>query len=352
MRFDKLVVAAAMLLFPVGAWGAEAKGTPINPVSDVCWSCMFPIEVGGIVSFNVRNEEEEITTEKEEGTSNPICVCDYSDKLVVGLKTSLYAPMELVETVATPWYMPVLAAQFSAEGDGIHGVNKAGEDDDTSASWIFQNAHIYRFPVFSMMGMFLDSPCLSGRSDGVTDLTVGYVSEIDPMWSSDIMAFFTNPEALVFGNPVTQLACTADAMKLSLGQKPIDSLFWCLGSAGSVYPLTGTIPIANPLMANLALAAKSIYRMGRLGSATGGVYGLMDPGVDVCAPQPTPIWIKSHYRFQIVRPVRGSACIYPGQTDLLWGEGKNPPLGTKNNPPDNFLWMVFRKKLCCLGYSP
>jgi conjugal transfer pilus assembly protein TraU len=63
---------------------------------------------------------------------------------------------------------------------------------------------------------------------------------------------------------------------------------------------------------------------------------------------PTPIWVKSHYKLQIARPVRGAGAVPFGQSDFLWGSGKNPAMGAGSNEPDNFLWVLFRKRLCCL----
>nr|WKV17501.1 hypothetical protein pSH12sh288-5_00004 [Shigella sonnei] len=74
--------------------------------------------------------------------------------------------------------------------------------------------------------------CLQGG-----DLDIGYLSELDPMWDSSSLSMIIQPEAILFGNIIAQGACAADAVA-SLVSKPIDALFWCAGSQGSMYRLT------------------------------------------------------------------------------------------------------------------
>src|SRR5260364_305067 len=74
--------------------------------------------------------------------------------------------------------------------------------------------------------------------DGYMDLDVLYFSELDPTWNNDELAFFTNPEAAAVANPIAAATCTADAAS-SLTGKPLKQLFWCAGSWGTLYPLSG-----------------------------------------------------------------------------------------------------------------
>jgi len=76
-------------------------------------------------------------------------------------------------------------------------------------------------------------------------------------------------------------------------------------------------------------------------------------GINQCASAGvvTPILVKSNYRLQIARPVRGNDCIPIGRPSLIWGTAKNPPFGTTNTSPDNFLWSLTRRRVCCVGYA-
>ena len=50
-------------------------------------------------------------------------------------------------------------------------------------------------------------------------------------------------------------------------------------------------------------------------------------------------------------PTRPAICIPIGRPSLLWGTAKNPPFGTTNTSPDNFLWSLTRRRVCCVGYA-
>ena len=166
---------------------------------------------------------------------------------------------------------------------------------------------------------------------------------VDPLWNDDLLAFLLNPEALLFGNPVLQFSCIADSVAANAGL-PLDVLFWCMGSWGSAYPLTGHKGNDSIVEDNAALAARIIYKLVR-------EYTLFDTATDVCGATMWPIWTKSHYRLQAMKPVRDYTCQPIGRSGLIWASGKNPPYSSGSNASDNFDWVLVRKKLCCLGYS-
>src|SRR5260364_154252 len=81
--------------------------------------------------------------------------------------------------------------------------------------------HFYAFPLLALLELFVRPNC---NPDGYMDLDVLYFSELDPTWNNDELAFFTNPQA---------------AAASSLTGKPLKQLFWCAGSWGTLYPLSG-----------------------------------------------------------------------------------------------------------------
>ena len=119
-----------------------------------------------------------------------------------------------------------------------------------------------------------------------------------------------------------------------------------MGSWGSFYPLSGSMIENNPLNVNAGLAARMLFKLGRETL-------LYDTGINQCASAGvvTSILVKSNYRLQIARPVRGNDCIPIGRPSLIWGTAKNPPFGTTNTSPDNFLWSLTRRRVCCVGYA-
>ena len=178
---------------------------------------------------------------------------------------------------------------------------------------------------------------MAGGKFDIADMT-----EIEPWWQDDLQSIFLSPEALVFGNPVLQAACMADAVA-STAKLPLDPLFWCMGQWGSVYPFSGHLMTSNPVMGAAGLAAREIYRLNREGI-------MCDRDVGVCSCFYTPIWIKSHYRLQILRPrVNKGSLIRIGEPSPIWGFFQSP-LSLKGQ--DNFGFLVFRKVTCCLQYTP
>ncbi|MRR55441.1 MAG: conjugal transfer protein TraU [Deltaproteobacteria bacterium] len=308
-------------------------GTFINPISDVCWRCMFPMKVGS-VSYG----DAESTGSADEAAT-PVCACVSGTSVVIGLSVSFWEHARLIETVKDPYCFPTLGTGMTNPQQGLlAGEGKGmGAGGDTEQS--FQQVHYYTFPVWQLLQLFMDFPCVD---QGGFDLA--YMTEVDAMWNDDSLAFLINPEALLFANPVTQLSCITDSVSSSMGY-PLDPLFWCFGSWGSPYPLSGSVADSNSLSVNANLASRMIFKLGR-------ETALWDTAIDQCASGViSPIMIKSHYRLQIARPVRGSQCIAIGQASSLWGSLKNPPRGAGSNSPDNFLWVLARKRKCCVGYN-
>jgi conjugal transfer pilus assembly protein TraU len=297
---------------------AECTGTFVNPITDICWKCIFPIKIGGVaeISFSdVPPDEEEI--------DNPICVCGMPPH--IGVTASFWEPARMIETVKDPYCFTLMGTQMSSTNLGSLGGSNKRMGHTT-----FAQAHYYIFPVWGILDLFLDLPCVEYR-----DFDLAYITEVDPMWNSDLLTIAINPEALLFAEPAAQFACMADSVAASTSL-PYNSLFWCMGSWGSAYPLAGVIGKSNYIEANAGLAARMLYKLSRELLAC-------DPGVNVCGCTQRPVWRKTHYRFQLVRPVRDNECYPIGKSSMLWERNKNPIF-----EGDNFLWMLFRKNLCCM----
>ena len=320
------------LCSPWTSW-AICKARPINPITDICWQCIFPIQLGGRLNLGNFHGDEPM-----DDPSPPICACLSGGRITIGITVSFYEPARMIETVNDAYCFPSLGAALGNPQPGL--LNGSTDNAEaTGGTQAFQQAHYYILPIFGMLDLFADLPCL--EQDG---FDLAYMTEIDPLWSNDSLAFMINPEALLFANPAAHLSCIPDSVSAALGY-PLDPLFWCMGSWGSAYPLTGTIAYRNPVSANAGLAARMLFKLGR-------EMLLWDTATNVCGPVMLPIWRKSHYRLQIAKPVRGNDCVPIGRSDLIWGAGKNPPGGGGSNAEGNFLWVLTRKNKCCAGYTP
>ena len=72
------------------------------------------------------------------------------------------------------------------------------------------------------------------------DLEIGYMTELDPLWNDDQLSIILNAEAALFWQSPCPNSLYCRLCGSSLG-KPQDSLFWCAGCQGSLYPFTGTV---------------------------------------------------------------------------------------------------------------
>jgi conjugal transfer pilus assembly protein TraU len=308
------------------AWAGRA----LNPVSDIAWQEIFPISIAGI---EIQGNDSS-SPSGFDSIRSPTCTCPAPPPVFVrvGIPVGLWEPARLIETVKDVGYFPSLGVTMNLSGhrDGSRGSHASG-----ATTVAFQQAHYLIFPVWTLLELMLDAVCL--ESSG---FDVAYMSELDPLWQEDALAMQIHPEVLLFANAAAQLACVADAIGAAL-DRPLDPLFWCVGSGGSVYPLSGHVSGNNFTMSNATLAARMLYKLARQ-------LLVCDTGVYVCSCIPTPIWIKSHYKMQIARPVVGSGAFPFGQSDYLWGSMKNPAMGAGPNDPDNFLWVLFRKRMCCV----
>jgi conjugal transfer pilus assembly protein TraU len=318
-----LLVISCWLSF--SADGSTCPTGAVNPLTSVNWSCMLPIRIGGTITGGAENSDSD-------STSSPVCVCPLSGGGVrFGLNVQMWEPARLIDTVSDPFCLMPLGTKISSNlpGELSGSQNTVGVEASLSAQM-----HFYQFPALQMLDLFTDIDCIEDQ-----EFDIALMTEFVSSWQNDIMAMIIHPESILFANPVSLLACAADSAAAARG-KPINELFWCMGSWNTtVYPLAGTISGSDFVEANIGLAARSIYMMSRLGL-------MRDTAESGCYYTYNPIWKKENYKIQMLKPVSDSNCIPIGQTGLLWGASKHPPVGN-----DNFLWMLFRKLQCCMSYN-
>lgn len=320
----KLLISSILLLaFFYGSNSfAKCDSGFINPITDIQWSCTFPIRVGGV---QIASGGEDTGT----NITSPVCMCKLGVLPVLGIRVSFWEPSRIIETVSDAYCMQSMGMSLKGSEDGkLDGGltnNLSGEGK------AFQQMHYYIFPAWSILDMFMDLPCIE-----TDDFDVAMMTELNPSWNNEMLSLIVNPEALLFANPAASLACSADAVSSTSGF-PINSLFWCMGAWGNSYPLAGSITSTDYVEANAALAARGIYLMGRTGL-------LMDSSPDGCTRSYSTIWNKDRYKLQIMKPTKGGACLPIGREGLMWTGGKHS--GTS----DNFSWMMFKKNNCCMTY--
>ncbi len=197
----------------------------------------------------------------------------------------------------------------------------------------FYHVHWYKYPLTYWLNIITSAGCLEGG-----DMDIAYLSEIDPTWVDSSLTTILNPEAILFANPIAQGACAADAMA-SAFHMPLDILFWCAGSQGSMYPFSGWVSNeSSPLQSSLLVSERMAYKLHRQGQIMESI------GKDkaVCYEYPSPIIPKERWRYQMVNMYPDSGQCHPvGRSVMRWEAGKNPP-----NTRKNYGYLMWRKRNC------
>ena len=285
------------------------------------YTAMFPLRIAGIPIIPGRIQDV------EGSVSSPICIC--KDPIPrIGIPVSFFEPSRLIEVVKDPYCFPSMGFGLTTSGGTLGGTS--GDDGSGNQSTFYQ-AHYYIFPIYALLELLTDFICLQ-----MTGFDMAYLTEVDPLWNNDTLSAILNPEALLFGNPISNLACIADAVTSAVFE-PIDALFWCKGSWGNAYPLTGQTGGDGYVEGGASVAASLIYKLHRQ-LVLWGSWGQ----AGLCGYYPAPIWRKSAYRLQIVTPIPSLYATTIGTTGMLWSFGKNPPF-----VGDNFSYLLFKKRECC-----
>jgi len=327
-----IIILTALLSINTGhSADATCNGRFPNPITDYCWSCVFPMTIAN--QKVMINSQEDVDTIN---SSNPFCFCENPPK--IGLLTGFWEPSRMVEVVRTPYcFVSLNGTKLDV---GIHAPSHAQPRTGGPTPSAFYNVHWYMNPLFYWLEVLMDDACLE---KGVFDLA--YLTELDPLWSDSTLSFVINPDVVLFSNFVAQAACAADCISASIGF-PEKELYWCAGCQGSLYPLSGWVNArVSPIQASSLLMQRLTAKMHRelLMWAASGRDGQ-------CGYYPQPLMDKTNYKYSMVYPVpqtqkiSGRCCQPFGRTSVVWGAGKSFPV-----KGEDFVYQIFRKRNCCTG---
>lgn len=307
---------------------SNCHGHFVNPITDICWDCLFPISIGNV---KVTSNDYPDT----ENPSLPVEACPIGPLYRIGLNIGFWEPFALTDVTPLPYCLVNLGGVQMKITHVGHG---GRQDRSPSNSGAFYYVHWYKYPVIYWLQILTSMACMeSGEFD------IAYLTELDPLWNDDQLSFLINPEASLFANKITQAACSADAIRSQKGL-PIDSLFWCAGTQGGMYPLDGAVfDEKSPIQAAVLLSERMDYKMHREGlileSSPKAGNGINGP---ICHQHPTPILPKSRYRYQMVNTIAASKNCYPfGHSVATWEAGHMYPADG-----DLFGFLIWKKRNC------
>ncbi len=309
---------------------AKCVGRMINPVTDICWKCMFPLRIAG-----AEIGKGSVPDPKSLSVKKPLCFCKRPPLPVPvpGIPVSFWEPARLIDVTRTPFCM-VNMGGVSLGSMGVKGRGDINQDDSDLHKSSFYQVHWYVYPILYWLEVLMDVLCIEAVS-----FDLAYLTELDPFWSDDEKSAILNPEGILFGNTIAQSACLADAFTSTVAT-PIDALFWCAGSWGSIYPFGGTVgDHTGGIQASSLLATRFMAKLHRELLLWGyiGVKGL-------CGKYPMPIIRKSQYRLQVTYPLpQTDSCQPLGKNPFFFQAGREYPY-----KGSDFGYLVFRRRDCCL----
>lgn len=333
---SRLLMQALMCLFlgfacetAIAQASPRCEGKFANPITDICWSCLFPFTLGSIT----------LMEDGQEDTSNPggfLCSCQ--NPPMIGVRTGFWEPVRRVDVTRTPYCFVSLGGVTIDPGIRAPEGEVRQQADLTKQS--FYQVHWYVDPVLYWTEVIFDFPCLE-----TGDFDVAYMTEVDPLWADDELTMLLNPETFLFGNPIAQAACAGDCVLASTGFGS-NALFWCGGCNGSIYPFNGHVQAhVSHVQASSLLVQRMTAKLHRqiLMWGTSGEDGL-------CGVYPQPVMDKKQYKYHMLYPIpqtekiNGRCCQPFGRTTSIWGAGRSYPY-----KGEDFAYMIFRKKNCCNG---
>lgn len=319
---------------------ATCKGRFANPITDVCWSCIFPLKIGGVTLLSMGQEDNKTS-------GNFFCHCGNPPR--VGTTVSFWEPVRMVDVVRDPFCLAGLGGVKMDPGINAPEAGFSKTDAQTRSS--FYQAHWYVFPIMFVIQSILDSDCLDNMP-----FDVAYLTELDPLWNDDELTRIINPDVYLFGGLSALGACATDCVAATSGFSN-NLFYWCSGCQGRMYPLNGHVQAhIGGVQASSLIMSRLIMKMHRerLMWAASGSDGM-------CGYYPQIIMDKTNYKYQMLYPIPQTSgtpgpvgvqnnsgiinCCQPlGRSTAVWGAGREYPM-----EGEDFVYEIFRKRDCCQG---
>lgn len=340
MNSKRLIIWAIMVIFlPVSSFASTCSGRFVNPVSDICWSCLLPITIGG---FNIGKG----SMPKKRDTKNPsspLCLCTKANVPVPGISIGFWEPVRLVDITRTPYCMVNLGGLKLGGGSPNKVSSYARGYGKHHAHRSFYHVHYYIYPLIYWLELITDFICLEQST-----FDVAYISEFDVSWNDEKLQTLLNPESFLFGNAIAQSSCVIDCAAATVSL-PRDEMFWCAGCWGNIYPFSGAnADHVGGIQSSSLYATRIIAKMHRLGLAketSNDENTSLTGGGKLCRKSRAMKIKKSQYKLQLVNPKStssGLGCWPVGLSDLLYSSFKEYP-----ESGQDFGYLIFRKVNCC-----
>ena len=197
-------------------------------ITSVPWKELFPISIG-LAKLGSGKEPNDRAR-----TSTGLCLCEDSAGMFhPGVTTGFWRPQRLIELTRSPGCLMALGGHKLPIVDQRRWGTLGSANIPKGLTYL--HAHVYSLPLIEMLNMFTG---IGGCNSDLVDFDLINLSEVDPSWSHPELAALLSPDLAAYANPAAMNACTAEGLA-TLNSQPMDSLHWCAGSWGNLYPLSG-----------------------------------------------------------------------------------------------------------------
>lgn len=301
--------------------------------TDICWACLFPIRVSGV----------QITPGQapEKSSKKVFCICQKGTSGIYtpGIVTAMWEPSRIIENVRKPGCSPTLGGVTLPLGSKrTYGRLKQGHQPGSEINQgSFYHTHYYAFPLLQILDLYTPTKC---NPDGYLDVDIISFTEIDPTWGNATLAFFQHPESAAVANPVARAACAAESAMLAAGQEPLETLWWCTGTWGGIYPLAGHTSTADMNRTTALISARLISQQHRRGLARRTM-----GDENLCRGSIYPTIPKSQYKLnQFIPKAQTQKGMWLGEHPYQWDGRTNRHVpGTQVDT----MYMLWRWTDCC-----
>lgn len=155
-----LLAGAAMFVAALTVNAATVcQGKILNPVTDVCWSCVFPVKIGGKASLTTS-----VLPDPDTGAGGPFCTCGKGLNLRAGVTFSFWEPLRTAEIVRHAGCLPSMGGVNMGDmglriSDHVK-VHSHEPDGSMKRHTDFRQVHWYATPWLFILEALLDDGCL------------------------------------------------------------------------------------------------------------------------------------------------------------------------------------------------
>ena len=153
-----LVVTLGAIFLPFSSNASvTCKGRFVNPITDVCWSCVLPISIGG---FNIGKGS--IPKKRDtKNPSSPVCMCMKSNIPTPGVSIGFWEPVRLVDVTRTPYCMTNLGGiELGSDLRKMSSYERRNTASGRRGHYSFYHLHYYVYPLIYWLELITDFLCL------------------------------------------------------------------------------------------------------------------------------------------------------------------------------------------------